>query len=287
MMAKQKAKTKEYWDTFYADDQRIKNDGSSNPVYEWIVPNSPKFVDTILQAFRSVLSSDDKAAETLKVLEIGCGVSQLSRSLLQRLLKNQDGRAYTFVCTDISPVCIEKNRIRDDAFVASLSDGNGKLSYGTLDVLNPDLSPTIMNNYDIILDKGTLDTFLFRSKEKCSTIYPPLLTKLLNNVHRCLRSGCRSKYIIISPRSRIRSIRDFRGFASVRRTVIDTSSCDVDCILEKRNGKKQTKSTLVYLYECEKNDAHNPDTDVPYFEECPPGDESECPKCGLSFQDYL
>ena len=107
--AGQKAKTKDYWDSFYSalphhasiikvdvvtnekDDCDDEVDGkkinevvsSSTADLEWIVPNS-----AILDFISSIFTpSSQDSNVTVHVLEIGCGVSQLSLSLLQRLLQ--------------------------------------------------------------------------------------------------------------------------------------------------------------------------------------------------------
>lgn len=323
--AKQKTKTKEYWDTFYAalpsandvnksgarDDPSSKiNDATDDETtsdLEWIVPNSIELLDTILSLFPSSgndgyevkanaeVERNDSSA--VNVLEIGCGVSQLSLSLLRRiLLKKKEpaspyhNRACSFVATEVSSVCIEHNQKRDNTFISSVDTKDGCLSYQFLDVLNTISSSETTQKYDIILDKGTLDTFLFRSKrtKKGTASHPPLLTPLLNNTHRWLRSGCKAKYIIISPRPKIKSVRDFRGFASVRRIKVDTTGMGEDVVLVKGNSEKSTQAkTEVYLYECTRNDSYNPEEDSPYFSlGYNTEDESTCEKCGVSFKDF-
>ena len=219
---KQKDKTKAYWDTFYstlpssgddantfatkgdlaqttkAKEDTAKKEDSSD--LEWIVPNSPGLLDTILGLFPpSTSETTDRDARNdssaINILEIGC-----------------------------------------------------------------------------------------------SSIHPPLLTPLLNNIHRWLLPGCGSKYIIISPRSKIKSVRDFKGFASVRRTKVDTATLDGnDVVLVKSNNKEAARSkSEVYLYECIKNDKYKPDVDEPYSSMgCNSNSDDEtCGKCGLSFKEF-
>mmetsp|Transcript_25593 Transcript_25593/g.61545 ORF Transcript_25593/g.61545 Transcript_25593/m.61545 type:complete len:364 (+) Transcript_25593:125-1216(+) len=333
-MADQKNKTKEYWNTFYLElpstnnanrfatggnPSSSANDDDTNinrsSDLEWIVPNSLKLLNTVLSLFPP---SDKSAGEIfdrtpqnaskvkgihdstdVNVLEIGCGVSQLSLCLLRRLLLTRQETAprpvhkrkkYNFVSTDVSLVCVEHNRTRDDAFISSVKSAGDNLSYEVLDVVKVGSSPPHTQQYDVILDKGTLDTFLFRSKrtKKGSSSHPPLLTPLLNNLHRWLRSGCEAKYIIISPRSKIKSVRDFRGFDSVRRIRVDTAKLDGDLVLVKGNSKNASLSrSEVYLYECIKNDCYNPEKDVPYHSSgYDAKDESTCTKCGMSFKEF-
>lgn len=315
-MSNQKIKTKDYWDEFYSQlpsagtqsygSSVVENDETTSDL-EWIVPHSA-VLDTILsllspssQSPRDASQSGEQksASKTINLLEIGCGVSQLSISLLHRLiLHDQDTTArvisctYNIVATDVSLVCIDHNRERDSVYTSSLQNDGHRLSYEVLDVLSYDASSPHMRQYGMILDKGTLDTFLFRSKrtKKGISTHPPILTPLLNNIHRWLRSECEAKYIIISPRPKIMSVRDFRGFASVRRKKIDTAAMSSDVVLVKGNSdtSKQSKS-VVYLYECIKNDYYHPDHDAPYRDimECNANDESLCSTCGINFKEFL
>ncbi|KAL7547202.1 hypothetical protein ACHAWF_010517 [Thalassiosira exigua] len=324
----QKGKTKEYWNTFYSALPSIGDstdkcpassityttrDDHSAPDIEWILPSSQNLLDVILNSFPSNTVSFDEADQPVQsvvngtvqskrvdVLEIGCGVSQLSRSLLQRLLHkniNQNqAHQFDFVAADISTVCIEHNRKRDSDFVASLDNADGSLHYKVLDALEErrltSSGPSYpIPKYDIILDKGTLDTFLFRSKrtKKGSTAHPPLLTHLLNNIHSWLRNSCGSKYIIISPRSKIKSVRDFQGFASVRRKKIDIRELGSHAVLVKGNGEHASvPKSNAYVYECVKNDSYSPDRHEPYSNmiESTSNGKSSC-VCGLSFKEFL
>ncbi|KAL3811110.1 hypothetical protein ACHAXA_003928 [Cyclostephanos tholiformis] len=302
----QKVKTKDYWDSFYSSlpsagdinamvDENLVQTSSS--ALEWIVPYSA-VLETISSIFPQSNQAKSRASVSVNVLEIGCGVSQLSLTLLQRLLLNRqdadpcdDHRAYCFVATDISPICIEHNRIRDDSLINSLDTADGSLGYELLDVLDDKSSSAHHRSYDIILDKGTLDTFLFRSKrkQKGSSSHPPLLKPLLNNVHRWLRTGYESKYVVISPRPKIKSLRDFRGFASVRRIKVDASTLIVNNIVlvTSNNEKSKTTNSDVYLYECVKDDSYNPDDNLPYRGVvCDAEDEFICVKCGMSFKHF-
>ena len=230
------------------------------------------------------------------MLEIGCGVSRLSLSLLQRmLLRRQEEasgfhrRACNFVATDVSLMCIEQNRMRDECFAASIPAAVGSLRYEPLDMLNQNSSASRRNLYEVILDKGTLDTFLFRSKRtnKRSASHPPLLTSLLKNVHRLLRSSCGAKYVTVSPRRKIKAVRDFRGFASVRRIKIETDSLAGDAVLVRGNSERAARPTsAVYLYECTKNDSFDSDSDLPYSAESGADGDSTCRRCGMTFADF-
>lgn len=285
VLAQQKDETILYWDKFYTDldkreDSIDQNATADKNDVEWIVSDKPVVLDKILSLFPPQQSS-------MKMLEIGCGVSKLSRSLLERTIERKhDSQQYEFVSTDVSLVCLEHNRARDASYIASLPDSSS-LSYMELNAIKQ-LPPSQLQKYDVVLDKGTCDTFLFRSKrtQKASATHPPLLKSLLNNIHRLLQSGCKAKYIIISPRSKLKSIRDFNGFTSVNRTKMSADLLG-NAVLVK--GNSDHKPAHVYIYECFRNDYYNPDSDEPFgddgLEEV--NDETICEKCGLSFKIFL
>mmetsp|Transcript_15564 Transcript_15564/g.24148 ORF Transcript_15564/g.24148 Transcript_15564/m.24148 type:complete len:327 (-) Transcript_15564:122-1102(-) len=287
---KQNDKTIDFWDTFYKDlDTSVssfQNQPSNNNDLEWIVSDKPIVLDKILSLI---------GKGSTRILEIGCGVSQLSRSLLERMIRQPDDgnshHKFEFVSTDVSLVCLQHNRARDAAYVATLPDGV-TLSYAELNVLNQ-LPACQLHTYDVILDKGTCDTFLFRSKrtQKGSAAHAPLLKPLLNNIHRLLRSGCDAKYIIISPRSKLKSVRDFNGFASVNRTKMSTELL-CDAVLAQsnadRNRRKAHKPAHVFIYECTRDDSYQPDKDEPFADEglSTINDETICKNCHMTFKAF-
>ena len=275
-------KTLDFWDSFYKT--------SVTDELEWITSASdaPLVLDKILSLYPTV--------QQLRILEIGCGISTLSRSLLQRMLQTAEGKsqhaAYEFVSTDVSSVCLEHNRSRDAAFISSLP-GYASLSYAELNVVK-ELEPCQINKYSVVLDKGTCDTFLFRSKrkQKGSAAHAPLLKSLLNNVHRMLRADCQAKYIIISPRSKLKSVRDFNGFVSVNRIRMSTALLGEDALLVKSNAECNTttagrKQNSIFIYECTRNDLYDPDNDQPFLEEgALINDDSICDKCKMTFKSF-
>jgi len=342
--AKQNEKTKQYWDAFYSDlssqapllkhseqspwstGKEDDGDGlSKNDVggLEWIVDNSAILLNELLNMFpktNTTSAANESHTRKLNVLEIGCGVSELSRSLLEKLLMNKSqsnefGMSYEFVATDVSSVCVERNRKRDKAFIISLvnhssnnayntgsskshsiSNCTNSLSYETLDVLTQ--NPTIQNHYDIILDKGTLDTFLFRSKRtyRGTEAYPPILVPLLNNIHSWLRHGVSAKYIFISPRSKIKAVRDYNGFVKVRRVALDVATLGGTVLLQSNNADSNSNIVYsrknVFIYECIRNDQYRPECDWPFRSQnhsnCAGAvdDRFMCPHCKQSFRDF-
>ena len=290
--AKQNDKTIGYWDEFYKKIDSSVNSSEEQPSnktdvnLEWIVSDKPVVLDKLLSLF-------PMRRPSISVLEIGCGVSQLSRSLLERIRYQADGKShhsYEFVSTDVSLVCLEHNRARDASYIAALPNA-ASLTYAELNVLK-ELPACQLHKYDAVIDKGTCDTFLFRSKrtQKGSAAHAPLLKPLLNNVHRLLKSGCNAKYIIISPRSKLKSVRDFNGFASVTRTKMSTASLG-DAVLVKSNAdyKRRTSHNPahIFIYECTRNDSYQPDIDEPFAdEEEVINDDTSCKKCQVTFKTF-
>ena len=165
-MSDQKEKTKEYWDKFYREgttniapqqDTKVSDvDHQSKDDLEWIVPNCSSVLDTTLSLFPHDISTND----SINVLEIGCGVSQLSLSLLQRIrildkntTHDMHKHDYNFVSTDVSPVCIEQNRKRDDDYISSLKTTSSSLTYNVLDILDESVIRQYNQQYNVVLER--------------------------------------------------------------------------------------------------------------------------------------
>ena len=184
----QNEKTIEFWNEYHQrDDDK-----------EWILRPSEQLLDRIMSSVRDIACP--------KVLEIGCGTSQLARCLYEW----QGTGAASFVVTDVSPVCIQINQTRDAAI---LSD---RFEYQVLNALEPVDAP-FHRKFDVVLDKGCLDTFLYRSS-KGSQLVP----KLLGNVCNWLSDA--GRYLVLTPRPKISVLRDYPGFSSVQRVILDDSN---------------------------------------------------------------
>jgi SAM-dependent methyltransferase len=236
----QNEKTIEFWNDYHErDDDK-----------EWILKPSEQLLDRIL----SIISD----TSCPKVLEIGCGTSQLARWLYER--KRSDSS--TFVVTDVSPVCIQINQSRDAAI---LSD---RFEYQVLNALEP-ADPSLCQKFDVVLDKGCLDTFLYRSS-KGSQLVP----KLLGNV--CNWLSDRGQYLVLTPRPRIPMLRDYPSFSSVRRVMLDDSTATLGDL----DGG--TTKQVVYLHVCTKRHSDIPTT-------CENTTEvilQQCGACGMTFQEF-
>ena len=267
----QKDKTIRYWDDFH----------SNNGDFEWNAALTPRLLEAITEA--SMV--DVGAHNALSVLEIGCGVSALSRSLLEYLTleRRRDGEcSYDFLATDVSDVCLEHNAERDASFVEHIREvTSSSLHYANLDLLVDCTQATQHDGaYHVVLDKGAIDTFMFRSKTKKSEeSYPPILMRLLDNIHRWLRDE--GRYIIVTSRRSIPAVQDFRGFSDVTKTKLD-----VESNLCKGNKSRKTKDDI-YLYKCTKHSSYRPGVDDAYDSKPIVDDETECPKCGMTFRQLM
>jgi hypothetical protein len=305
----------EFWDNYHGKN-------CSEESKEWILKDSHPLLKTIL------LSIPSNDATDIRMLEIGCGTSRLSRSLLEYIFQRRHDSSksaslihhrFHITSTDVSKACIRLNKERDYGFINNLGIGTDLLQYRYLDMtcseqeLDQDL---ITTPQDIIFDKGCLDTLLFRSKWKpkrdrcsdCDTksgaieLHPPIVELFLNNLHSMLRPNG-GVYLLISPRSKLKAVRDFRGFRSVARRKIDgtsgmipgdlesgnlnSNSSSYDNVNERTNKKK---CAYAHIYTCVRNDDYIVERDDSFVDSYGikniPLDCDVCPKCGISFLSF-
>ena len=270
----QKTATLRFWEDYY--------NSHVEETKEWIVQPNEALLDKILPTRR----------RPLRLLEIGCGTSTLSRDVHAYLnLKNDDARPPSFpdnslqmshvVATDASMTCIDQIRRRDAAVLA-----DGTLEYQTWNLTEP--PPTAFHKYfDIVLDKGCLDTFLFRSRTRGPRAHL-LLQTVLNHIYQCLTPHHHGQYILLSPRRKLKFLRDYPGFATVTRLALDPLGHRGD--LDGRHGQKD--ETLTYVHTCsialdhtfEPNDKKN--TTVCDEITLLPTNDSTCAQCHLTFLDF-
>jgi SAM-dependent methyltransferase len=275
---------------------------------------------------RPVLSSMSIVA--VHVLEIGCGTSTLSEELCrcwdllvasgstpsssasQQLLPALSSSPRPdvilhVIATDISPVCIEHHRQRalkvgnqgqpqprdddGDNAAAAATTTKHKVEYQVLDVTKDD-RPDFRHRFDLVLDKGCLDTLQFRSKQGDQGW---IGGSALDNVRSWLKRGT-GRYCVISPRSRQRVLRQYSGFA-VDRWVMRGGSDDATTTttllqagdLERRCPSK-TNEQRIFLYVCryrEKIGSGNTGSEqasVAAADAFPKSDDA-CPRCGRTF----
>jgi predicted phosphohydrolase len=138
------------------------------------------------------------------------------------------------------------------------------------DVLEDDVDILgVEPTFDMVLDKGCLDTFLFRSERK---LHEALVQRLLGRVY----SLTRRYYVVVTPRSKIKPLRDYEGFSVQERRVLR----DDLGALQSSDSKKEE----AYLFICVKNFRYIPEQE-PITE-----DDKElsgtCDQCGISYVDF-
>lgn len=319
----QKDKTLHFWDDFYRNEEAVAK--------EWIVQPSDALLQSILDQFLMAPppvygSSHDqhvdgvsKKCAVIKVLEIGCGNSSLAadlcsfweeRSQHQRLNHTRCRRLHV-VATDVSPVCIAQQK---ELLQRRQTEGNDTtksaycyealLEYQVLNITEPH-HDELHGQFDLILDKGCLDTCLFRSKKADAW-----LETVLHNLHSWLKpaaaaadtaedgteaAAAAAAYVIITPRSKLKAVRDYPGFRVTRKILASAEYGNGD--LEPRRSSNEDKSAIKneepaaaerhYMHVCRRMDAvvagkdgtgiHDPNKD---------DDDDACETCGATFAAF-
>jgi SAM-dependent methyltransferase len=281
----QKDKTLQFWDDFYRSEQsKVESDAvtitddTDRCIKEWIVQPSDELFRLILgdlftrcqdNSACDTAEYDDSRKRCYRVLEIGCGTSLLSDSLCKywdHHVTEKTKELYV-VATDVSPVCIEQQIAlqkqqkqllqREESKYECITDerlSRTQLEYKVLNITES--RPELASQFDMILDKGCLDTCLFRSKNTESWI-----DIVLHNIHSWLKSPD-GLYTIITPRSKIKHVRDYVGFHVTRRILNESQFGAGE--LEPRSGSTATnhakdsisntveavKESCQYMYSC-------------------------------------
>lgn len=236
----QKEATLQYWDNIH---QQSSNDGAT---VEWILEPNDALMDAILEQMPEYAN---------RILEIGCGTSSLCELLWKRLVHSERlVDKVKFLVTDVSAVCIEQQRRKRPCHEA--------IEYQTLDATKP--HEEFRGRFDMVLDKGCLDTFLFRSKRsKVDTI--------LQYIHSWLKEG--SIYCILTPRKKLLRDCNFEGF-HVTRVKMDDRIFPAGSLVGA-NGKRIRKQ---FMYVCRKVDSLPRQVATSLTE--------PCPACGITLDDY-
>lgn len=251
----QNQKTIQFWDDFYESEE--------SEIKEWILePN-----EYLLQHLAREIDKENSNM----VLEIGCGTSTLSRELYK--LMSSERQSICFVATDVSSIGIQQCQRRDKELLSQ------NLKYNVMNITEKNQS--LKGKVDVVLDKGCLDTFLFRSKNT-GRGYGSLVRAVLDNVHHMLNpSG--GKYLILSPRTKLKAIRDYVGFSSVVRRQLGPGFQPAGL---QENHKKANES--LFLYICQVNPDYNVDKcdDAFGLLREKPIDSDPCPKCKINFYKF-
>lgn len=245
-------------------------DASSPPPLEMALtydPNthSPECVTRNVNTRISEMSKNSNN-DCFRILEIGCGTSRLSRELWtflhnennqwgdeigamsthQKWKSRSQSSSFFILATDVSPVCIQQNQDRDKDIPCT------ELAYEVFNLTESKLDPRFLHSFDWILDKGCLDTFLFRSKKQRGNL-SLLITTVLDNINKMLTLN--GVYIILSPRSKLKTLREYEGFDVVRHMIKDDEIPRGD--LEGVEKARQ----VIYCYICRRRKQSTGDAD--------------------------
>lgn len=177
-------KAQRFWDSKHAAD------GAK----EWIAQT-----DTLLPHMLPHMPLDGA------ILEIGAGTSALSLLIAQAL------PAATVVATDVSPLAVQQMASTHSApnltfaVLDALDATSMAMQAAAVQAAQPETKP----GWSVVVDKGCLDTFLFRYGTSVNPV--PLL---LSAIHQALR--CDGVYIICTPRRRIKELAAHGGFCVTR-----------------------------------------------------------------------
>ena len=201
MLATQAERGKKFWDNWYQ--------AASSENVEWICD-----IDDVMKSIP--VNCLEKFNH---VLEIGCGES----SLIERMYDEYEAHGTDFVALDVSQVaindltnrCALKSRDRITAIV------------GDATCLPKEYCPD--GKFDLVLDKGTSDTFQFRAKNSESK---QLLVQLFKEVYRTLSAS--GVYLIVTPKRRIRYLNSAVKWAKITR--IPILSCNNMNVIRRSRG---------------------------------------------------
>lgn len=268
----QKESTLKFWDDFH------ETEGAK----EWIVHPTAELFDLIYAECSSVREDG-----RFQVLEIGCGTSTMAREFWKYISGIKNERDFHVRSTDVSQVCVDACFARDKD-LTNVSDQGGTvaggcgLNYTTLNVLETPVEAE-RGAWSVILDKACLDTFMFRSRHRgLKKAYPELVQTALDNIWTLMAPG--GVYMLMSPRTKLKAVRDYVGFSSVERRAVQSEEKGGK-ICSKNNTTRKERDEACYMYICRKNLNYVVGKTTAFRENYRslPMDEEQCPACGLLF----
>eukprot|EP00934_Nitzschia_sp_Nitz4_P007866 Nitzschia sp. Nitz4//scaffold39_size137210//100059//103271//NITZ4_003214-RA/size137210-augustus-gene-0.194-mRNA-1//-1//CDS//3329550428//7856//frame0 len=275
----QREKTLQFWDDFHEE----------NKAEEWIAKPTP-------QLFQLLGSHFPPRQDNLQMLEVGCGTSTFAREFLLYLnesnIDSQDlqesdsfcgSRPVRICSTDVSKVCVDICQHRDEHMdgVQSQSDDSNTqpqtnpvhttLEYKTLNLLEPP-TPESIGTWHVIFDKACMDTFLFRNRQRGENrVYPSVVRTALDNIWSMLTSKSEDsqspngRYLLVSPRSKLKAIRDYAGFRSViRMSLAAHAKGSVKSSNYQKVNEAASSQETSFLYICEKDPSYIPGKTEPF-----------------------
>lgn len=287
----QSERTLKFWDDYY--------EGRNNTQQQdWILQPTTRLLELLENHLSScsnlTASGHGGGNNAFRILEIGCGTSVMARELWRHLQKKKPRGNIEIWATDVSEVCIEQVRERDADFINN--ETNGLFQYKVVDLVK-DQNQEWEGTFDAVIDKGCLDTFLFRSRQRGSgrqQAHGSLISTALDRVQSFLKQDS-GVYVILTPRSKLKSVRDYAGFSSVQRHAIDPADQRDFCrgdLEEKQfnqNQNKRKKDERFFLYVCCKNSNysyHDQHRQAFVVDRQNVSEDDKCLKCGTSFFDF-
>jgi hypothetical protein len=271
----QKEGTLKFWDDFH-ETQGAK---------EWIVHPTADLFDLIYSECSRDAGEDNGQ---LRVLEIGCGTSTMAREFWKYLDSSEKECNFHIRSTDVSQVCVDACLARDKDMPNVSGGGQGDddddargLEYSTLNVLETPIEAD-RGTWDAILDKACMDTFLFRSRSRGENkAYPSVVQSALDSIWTMMADN--GVYMLLSPRTKLKAVRDFVGFSFVERRTIRSE--EKGSIMSKKKHKPKERDEACYMYVCRKNLDYVIGETKAFRENYRilPTDGDKCPNCGLLF----
>lgn len=278
----QKSATLQFWDDFY-DCDCVHEETNK----EWVAQPNEILFEKLLQATNTSKDNDNNDASNLppprRILEVGCGNSTLSRDLYLYLRQKYSKHQFHVVATDVSDVCIQQMRHRDAACLrlqttqSDTSDKEG-LEYCVWNITSPP-PPRFMDYFDVVLDKGCLDTFLFRSRHRGPGRFE-LMETFLEQITACLKmqENLTSRYLCISPRRKIKPLRD----GIFLQYIMPPQA------LPRDDGELvgDRERNTYYLHACRRRRQRKNSASIISKEEKRPCDQDICHACRMTFWDF-
>uniref|UniRef100_A0A7S2YDU0 Methyltransferase domain-containing protein n=1 Tax=Entomoneis paludosa TaxID=265537 RepID=A0A7S2YDU0_9STRA len=302
----QNPRTLQLWDSFY--QSKVQEEGESHEE-EWIIRPTDALMHQLLLPCFAQFSSGPTAAH-LDILEIGCGTSSFSKSILAFWKKQEQENTALFqrtgpielriLATDVSKTCIYHNKRRDCSLILdTISSSLPSLQYATLNAVEPTAEELQMleqwGSFDLVFDKGGLDTFLFRSRYRGSDRADhPVVHSILQNIFSWLRPVT-GIYTTITPRVKIKPLRNFGGFSQIDRRNLSAEAStaplgDPNAVAAAKLELKsvQLKPVEFFAYICYRNESFNPaeGIELDAQQELAPLDSDACQKCKTKFSEF-
>jgi len=188
----QPVKAAKYWDLVFSGGEG----GDELQPTEWLlnVTSASFSISSILSPIRT---------RPKRILELGCGDSGLGEMLFEHFNSENDPSAApaSVTCLDISSSAIRKLTEKKESRLCPRNPlASENLVYMVGNALS--LPPSFESSFDLVIDKGCLDTFKFRSK---TNVGESLEQRVISEILSALKpGGC---YICVSARRRIVSLK--------------------------------------------------------------------------------